>query len=307
MAVRNVEQEIERLNAAREATVEEAEAALRKALRDRVNLLVAKAAKIAAERRAVELIPDLAAAFDRLMEKPVERDAQCWGKTGVVKALAELGHRESAVFVRGVRHIQLEASWGRSEDTAGTVRAQCAAALPACTDLRRGEILRLLVDGLADCDMTVRIEAARALAQMDGDEAALVLRIKARMGDEESQVCGQVFDALLAIERGDAIDFISEFFIRSDQREEAALALGASRIPAAVTVLREALDGVREQDFRGVLLRAISASRQDAAIEFLIELVRRDGSDAVLAYEALKLHPESPEIWRRVEEARHSI
>ena len=37
---------------------------------------------------------------------------------------------------------------------------------------------------------TVRLEAVRALAQMDGDEAALLLRFKARTGDEEASGSG---------------------------------------------------------------------------------------------------------------------
>lgn len=304
MAVRKVEQEIEGLNRLRDAAEDEAIAGLRKALRDRVNLMTAKAAKIAAERRLSALAPDLAQAFERLMEKPVERDPQCWGKTAVVNALVAMEHRESAVYVRGLRHIQLEASWGEPQDSAGVLRGECAAALPGCVDLSRGDVLRLLVEALCDKEFTVRVEAVRALAQMQGDEAALVLRLKARMGDEEGAVVGQAFDALLALEGGAAIDFVADFLRSGKQREEAALALGASRMEQAARVLREAWEHARERDFRGVLLRAISASRQDEAIAFLIGLVERGGEDGDAAFEALKLHRDSAEIWRRVEAAR---
>jgi hypothetical protein len=304
MAARKVEEEIERLNALRDAPAAEAAAGLRKALRDRVNLMVAKAARIAAGRRMTELIPDLLASFERLMEKAAERDPQCWGKSAIVKALVEMEHGECAVFVRGLRHVQLEPVWGRSEDTAASLRGQCAVALPACTDLTRARIFRLLADAVADQDFTVRLEVVRALAQMEGEEGALLLRMKARLGDQESRVTGQAFDGLLALEGTAALPFVGEFLSREEQREEAALALGAARLPQAVAMLRECWKGSRERDFRGVLLRAISASRQEEGIEFLLGLVRGGGEDGAAAFEALKLHRESAEIWRRVEEAR---
>jgi len=304
MAVRKIEQEIERLSLLRDAPADEAAAGLRKALRDRVNLVVAKAAKTAGERRLAGLIPDLIAAFNRLMEKAAERDPQCWGKTAIVKALMEMEFSEAAVFARGLRHVQLEASFGPPEDTAGPMRAQCALALPACTDLTRAEVFRLLIDANVDKDFTVRMEVARAWAQMEGDEAALLLRLKARLGDKESQVSGQVFDALLALEGPQALPFVAEFLTLEGQREEAALALGASRLVGAVELLRRCLERTRELDFRSVLLRAISASRQSEAIELLLQMVREGGADAAPAFEALKLHRESPEIWKRVEEAR---
>jgi uncharacterized protein (DUF1810 family) len=54
-----------------------------------------------------------------------------------------------------------------------------------------------------------------------------------------------------------------------------------------------------------MLLRAISASRQDEAIAFLLEVVL-DGRlrDARTALEALELHKESEEIWKQVEAAK---
>jgi hypothetical protein len=191
MAVRKVDLEVEQIGRLRDAPVEEALAGLRKALRDRVNLLPAKAAKIAAERRLAELIPDLLKAYERLFENAAERDPQCWGKTAIAKALVALDHRESEPFVRGMRHVQMEPVWGGEEDTATALRGACVLALPACSDMRREDVLRCLVDALTDGKDPVRADAARALAQMGGDEGALLLRLKARVGDKESQVTGR--------------------------------------------------------------------------------------------------------------------
>jgi hypothetical protein len=306
MAHRDVEAEIERLNRVRESAPADAVAILRKALADRINLVVAKAAKLAAEIQCRDLVPDLLRAFDRLFEKPVERDPQCWGKNALSKALVALEHREAARFVRGVRHVQMEPSWGKLEDTAATLRGTCALALPACFDIERGQVLRLLADGLTDAAATVRSDVVRGLAQMEGDEVILLLRLKARVGDEEAEVVGEVFDFLLQLERETGVAFVAEFLDGPNTtiREEAALALGSSRLPGAAPVLADAWRGVTDPDFRLVLLRALSATRQPHALEFLLNLVRtgREG-EATSAITALALHRESVDIRRQVEEA----
>ena len=296
MAVRNVEAELAKLAVAEDPAV------LRKALGDRINVLVAKAARRAAECQLHDLVPDLVAAFDRLFEKAAERDPQCWGKNALAKALVDLGHRDSAPFLRGAGHIQMEPVWGGQEDTASTLRGTCVLALVACGDLPREKVLRCLVDALCDKSEPVRVEVARALAQMEGEEGALLLRLKARMGDAEPRVTGQVFDCLLQVERGDALDFVAGFLRSKDEavREEAALALGASRMPAAIEILRTAWGDKKDE----TLLRAISASRLDDAIAFLVELVRNARlKDAAAALEALALHKESAEIRKQVEAA----
>lgn len=296
MAVRKVEEELAKLAASEDP------AALRKALAGRINVLAAKAARMAAERQWHDLIPDLLAAFDRLLEKPVERDPQCWGKNAISKALVELGYRESAPFLRGVAHIQMEPVWGGQEDTASALRGTCVLALAACGDIPREKVLRKLADALCDRAEPVRVEAARALAQMEGEEGALLLRLKARMGDREPGVTGQVFDCLLQVERGEALEFVAGFLKSEDEAaaEEAALALGASRMPGAIEILRAAWKERKDE----MLLRAISASRLEEAIAFLVELAR-DGrmKDAAAAVEALALHKESSEIRKQVEEA----
>ena len=51
-----------------------------------------------------EKIPDLLRAFDRLFEKPAEKDPQCWGKNAIAVALRDLGYQSSEPFLRGLRH-----------------------------------------------------------------------------------------------------------------------------------------------------------------------------------------------------------
>jgi len=280
MAHRKVEVEIERLSGVEDP------AALRKALGDRVNLIAAKAAKRIAQLALRELIPDLLRAFERWFEN----DTQCWAKNAISQGLVDLDFRESAPFVRGAKHVQMEAAYGGPVDTAVQLRGICLLALPPCTDLTRLEVMRHLVDAMVDKAHPVRVDAARGLELMEG-EGALLLRLKARMGDEEPAVTGQVFDSLLKLERDQAVPLVAEFLTAAlEVKAEAALALGTSRIPAAVEILLKTFDTARETEFRGVILRALSLSRQDKAIAFLEDLVKNGrAADARAAREALDL------------------
>lgn len=306
MANRRIEEEIERLSALREAGPGPATAAaLRKALAGRIGLVVAKAAKVAAELNARELVPDMLAAFDRMLEKPVERDAQCWAKNALAKALTAMDHRESGVYLRGARHVQMEPVWGGQEDTATALRGICLLGLVTCSDARREAVFRVLVEGLTDPARDVRVEAARAIAEMGGDEAPLLLRLKARAGDRELPVVGQVFDCLLQLEGAAAVPFLAGFLHQAseDLQSEAALALGSSRLPEAVEALETAWESTRDPDFRYTVARAISAARQERGFAFLLQVVKNGrAQEAQIALEALTLHRESAEIWRRVEE-----
>jgi HEAT repeat protein len=281
---------------------DEAVATLRKALSDRVNLVVAKAATTTAQLGIHALIPDLAAAFDRLLKKGAEGDPQCWGKNAVAKALKELGHDECGCFVRGLQHVQLEPVWGSTADTAGTLRSICVLALLQCADLTREEKLWNQMRALTDREAAVRLEAARALEEMDGREAAFLLRLKARMGDREPSVTGQVLASLLTVEREGAVPFATEFLDPADEaiQAEAALALGVSRLPVALQALIDYWQ--RTKGIAGEsILRGISASRQDAAIDFLLEVIREARErEALAALDALALHRDSPEIQVRV-------
>jgi HEAT repeat protein len=264
---------------------------------------VAEAARTIAERRNSRLIPGLLDAYDRFFENPVKSDPKCWAKTAIVKALTTLDYQEAAPFLRASRYVQMEPVWGGSEDSATLLRANAVLALVQCTDLTRAEVLRHLVDALADVSDKVRVEAVRALEQMNGEESALVLRTKAYAGDAQSVVVGQVFDSILAIERGGAVRFVAGF-LKSENpevRDEAALALGASRLSEAVRVLIDEWNESKDP----TMLRALSASREETALSFLLNLVRQGMSrDAASALAALKVHSDSQDILAQIELAR---
>ena len=277
-------------------------AALRSGLRNRVNVVVAKSAALANEFQLKQLMPELLQAFERLFKDPVKSDPQCWGKNALARAIKDLGHAESALFVRGARHIQMEPVWGGQEDTAPTLRGTCLLALVQCADITRETILRHLVDALADRATPVRIDAVRTLRELEGMESALLLRLKAKAGDREPEVTGQVFDSLLALEREEAVPFVAEFLAsEGDDSQEAALALGASDLAESVPVLTQAWEHSRMRDRKQLLLRAMSASRRQSAREFLLSLIQAGPSpDCSDALEALALHKGSTEVREEV-------
>ncbi|MBV9767826.1 MAG: HEAT repeat domain-containing protein [Acidobacteriaceae bacterium] len=309
MPSRKIEQQIEKLKSLRASTPsDETLVVLKKALADRANLVVAKAASVTAELNLHSLIPDLLNAFERLFDNGAESDPQCWGKNAISKALKDLEYLESRPYLLGIHYVQMEPVWGKRVDTAMTLRGTCALALVDCRDLPREDKLRHLTDSLTDAETPVRMDVTRALAQMEGIEPALLLRLKARTGDENAGVTGQVLESLLNLEGKIALAFVTAFLRAPDDeiREEAALALGASRLPGAVSVLIEAWNNTPGSAFREVLLRSISASRQQSAIEFLLHIVREDRErDALAALKALELHRGSTEIHRQIAKAVH--
>ena len=303
MPSRKIEQQLDALSVLRaQGPTEPAITALRNALTSPTNLVIAKAAAIAADLAFHPLLPDLCAAFHRLFDNATRTDPQCWGKNGIAKALKDLGHSESNEFLCGLHHVQMESVWGGQQDTAAVLRGTCALALVQCTDITKRDTLRHLIDLFADPFATVRTDIARALEQLAGHEAALLLRLKARIGDQDSAVTGQVLESLLSLEQHTAVAFVAEFLCaRGEVAEEAALALGASRLPAAFEILKQTWMESRMLVPKDILLRAISSSRQECAIQFLLDLVRagreRESVDAIAA---LELHRGSAEIRDRL-------
>jgi HEAT repeat protein len=223
--------------------------------------------------------------------------------------LKDLCHAESDPFLRGLQHVQMEPVWNGQEDTAAVLRGTCAMALVQCTDLTRDEIILHLIEALTEPKSSVRADAARALEQMEGREVVWLLRMKARVGDREPPVTGQVLESLLRLEGQAAVVFVATFLEHKEEEvcEEAALALGASRFPLAIEALKGAWLKQRERTLGPVLLRALSASRQETAIEFLLNIIR-EGSrrDAEDALRALELHRNSEELSKRIAQAAAS-
>jgi hypothetical protein len=273
-------------------------------LRDPVSVIVARAAKVTAQLELRELVPDLLAAYDRLFKDAAKKDPQCSGKTALAQALKQLGYSEAAPFLRGGRHIQMEAVWGGQEDTAQTLRGTCVLALSQCSDIPRGEILLHTVDALADRFAVVRSDAVRALLSLGGFECGLLLRLKCHVGDADSRITGEVMEALIAIDGEPGVAFVAEFLdhANEDVQDEAALALGASRRPSAIQVLIDRWRAGRKQNT--VLLRALGIARDEQANQLLLEVIRRgEARNAKAAREALEAQGQNPQLLAAIEAA----
>ena len=251
------------------------ESELRKALRDRSNFMVKKAAQVASELGLAGLTPDLLAAYERFFEDPVKNDPQCWAKTAIAAALKDLGYDEPQPFFRGLAHVQMEPVWGGQEDSAGGLRGTCVVALPACR-ADTLELLAKLADALADPDKGVRGEAAAAIVHLGHDAGAAVLRLKARLGDEEPEVVGRCLSAILALEAFDPVGFVTGFLNSADEdtRSEALGALAAATQPEAFAAVRGFW--AREPQVRRAVVLSLAASPFEQAAEMWGEAIDRE-------------------------------
>jgi hypothetical protein len=268
----------------------------------RSNLVVAAAARAARTHGLAGLLPALLEAWERLFHEPVRRDPRCEGKLALAEALAALGHASPATWLRGVRHVQAEPVWGGSEDTAGRLRVRCAEALAGQGS---GEAWPALADLLADPLPTVRAGAAQVLAQVGGERAELLLRLRLRIGEpERGELVGDYASALVAAAGERALPVVAELLAGHDpvEADAAALALGEHRGAAALPFLEAAWRQPLYAGDRATLLAAIAQLRCAGAAALLLEVLADATADqARAALAGLRLHRDRPEVVAGVE------
>jgi HEAT repeat protein len=285
-----IERALDRLGELRHADAPEtAVAEVREFLRNRSNLVVAKAAKVARELQIKVLIPDLLAAYNKLMADAPRLDKRCAATTEIASALYEMNYGESVPYLAGLKHVQMEASFGPPVDEAAKLRAVCAQGL---VRTRHPDALTEVTQLLVDREPAARIGAIRALAVNGGEAGVLLLRLKALTGDVEPAVSGECFSGLLEASPAKSVAFVAKYIDceDGDVAQAAMLALGGSRLPAAYEVLRESWSRTVAMPVRGVLLGAMAASKLEDAIAFLISLVETESiATAAAAIEALSI------------------
>jgi HEAT repeat protein len=246
-------------------------------LKNRSNLVVARAAKTISQIRAMELAPVLVAAFHRLMEAPSKLDKGCAATTEILSALYELDYVEPEVYLLGIHHVQMEGSFGPPVDAAAKLRGISALGLartrhPAALD----EIVSLLVDEWPEA----RIGAVRALAINGGSAGALLLKLKILTGEKDADVLVECLSGLLSAAPERALPLVGGFIDSEDTAlaEAALLALGSSRLPGALSLLTFKWERTVGGPMRKIVLMAIAMVRSDAAIEFLLALLAESSS-----------------------------
>lgn len=247
------------------------------------------------------LLERLPAAFERLMEDPVQRDPQCRGKVAIAKVLRRADAQGDEVFLAGVRHVQNEPVWGGRVDTAAELRGVCSMALI------EGHHPRAMVEAahlLADPQQAARTAAARALGCSGRAEVAEpLLRLRVQAGEVEAEVLGECFAALLQLAPRPSLDYVAGFLSGSDETmaEAAALALGESRLEGALEPLMQQAGRSVGKGRRRVVLVAIALLRADAGWDYLVQQVAQGpASAAAEAIEALSAFRHDERLCERV-------
>jgi HEAT repeat protein len=275
--------------------------ALAAALSDPHYRVVAKAAELAAERLCYPLVRNLIDAYQRLLSDPVKKDPQCYAKQAIARALVALECNDTQFFIAGLSYRQMEPVWGGTQDTAVDVRSSCAMGLVNSGYPRAIQELTALLN---DPEIRARQGAARAIACGEPRAAEALLRFKILVGDDEPEVLGDCFTALLAVAGEQAVPLVENYisYDGAATSELAALALGESRLPLALKGLREVWENTPlPDDLRRAMLRAIALHRSDAAFDLLLTLVA-DGSSssAEAALEALGTYKHNARLGERI-------
>lgn len=277
-------------------------AQLRRVLAGKSSHAAAKAAQIAGEFEMSALVPDLVAAFERLMGNAVKADPNCHAKAAIADALYRIGHDDESVFLRGIRHRQMEPVYGGRVDTAIDLRAACALGLAR---MNYPDVLVELADLLADPESRVRAAAAQAIAYYGSEHGVPLLRLKVLSGDDDSTVILECLAGLLRLAPASSLVFAGRLLDAPDTSvsETAALALGGSRLPDAFDVLRQWWERTAAVASRRTALLAIAMLRRDQPLAFLLALIKEaDGPTAREAIAALGMYRHDDAVRQRVQE-----
>lgn len=300
-----IEGALERLDGV-DAHSAEGKQQLKKALEGRYALVAGKAARIAGDALLAELAGPLASAFARLIARGAEGDKGCMALTAIARALVQIDHDDAALFRRGMKHIQMEATWGGSVDVAAEFRATCAMGLANSRDHKK---LQAMVELLADAEWGARVGALKAICVVGSEAASTLLRYKALLGDTEPDVVQECLAGLLALEGGEALPLVGKLAESKnpEAREAALLALGASRRNDAMEWLKARYEEVADVDTKKCIVLALASSRTEAAMEFVLGLIR-DGSraTAVMAVSAMSVYRNDPRLRDEIVRAAES-
>lgn len=274
-----------------------------KALASKSNLVAAKAARIVGDAQWTELTEELVAAFDRFLKRGTELDKGCVALNAIARALYGLDYDGVDLYLAGMRHVQMEPTWGGSSDTAVELRGVCAMGLASTTYPNK---LRELVNLLVDSEWQARAGAVRAIATVGSDAATLLLRFKALSGDKEPEVLSECFSGLLEVGGGEAMPLVKSFAGGRNQevREAAILALGASRRADAVDWLKERFEAVAHLETRKCILLSLATSRTEPAIEFVLGVIRNGSAQtSAMAVSAMEVNRADRRMQEEVEKA----
>jgi HEAT repeat protein len=264
-------------------------------------IVIKRVAELASQWQARSLAPDLAAAALRLAPPDgVKRDPGCEGKAAALRTLLEWDADLPDLYLQAARWVQNEPVQKGSIDTAGECRGLAAIGISATCP---PNALDLLVDLLADADHHTRAHAAIAVGNWRGPEAVPLLRLKARVGDDQPEVLGEVFAALLRSDAREQFPFVARFLEDPNPAvvEAAALAIGQARPPDALPALTAAFRQYQRHPIHSSLLMAIALLRSEASLDwFLVQLQAAPESLAMKLIDALGIYRNDARVADRI-------
>ena len=243
-------------------------------LQHKSNYAIAAAADTACDLEAEPLVPALVQAFTSLMKRPAQRDPGARALIAIASALATLGADAPEVYLSGIGHIQMEGSFGPPMDVAAPLRGLCARGL---VRMAHPDGLLRTITVLADKEIPARVGAVRALGDSGSPGAELALRLKVLQGDDV-EIIAECFAALLRVEPSRSVEFVGGYLGAQSAEviESAALALGESRVAAALKPLRDAYAATAARPLRKTFLLAIAMLRRDEGLEFLLSRLEEE-------------------------------
>jgi len=267
--------------------------------------LAARSARLAGKWELRDLASIIAATFHRYLQHPVKTDPGCHAKIAAVEALTALDLPDADVLLKGIRHVQLEPSFGLPIDTAELLRAACAFGL---YHMGHPDLLCEMVTLLMDSKPGARRAAVRVLADLGQETSEMLLRLKVLQGDSEPEIIGDCLSGLLSIAPLRSLGFAEQCLGSEDPRliEEAALAIGNSRFKGAFGIL----SGCRERnvlpEIKRMLLLPIALTRCDEAFALLLKVLQEEHREnAIAAIEALSVYATNPDSRERIREAAY--
>ncbi|MEL6902636.1 MAG: hypothetical protein AAFP07_16950 [Cyanobacteria bacterium J06606_4] len=277
-------------------------AVLKRVLAGKQPVAIAPTAKLIIRHGLTDLLPNLCATFERLLENGAKTDPGCKAKWAIANAIYQLERPNADLFLSGIRHIQMEPVWGKSIDTGAPLRSLCALGL---VQANYPQVLNELADLLADAEHDARAGAARAIGYSENPAGIPLLRLKLHIGDSEPQVLSECFVALLTLSAEQAPLVIHFLEAGSEAEQElAAIALGEARVPEAFEAIKRRWQRTRTAELRSSFLLAIATLRTEEAIEFLLGLIERGNSqDATDALMALDIFRHTTDVWQQVVKA----
>src|SRR4030095_691619 len=275
---------------------------LRKHLASKSSPIVARAAQIIARIEDHDFGPELIQAFHRFLIDPTKTDKGCLAKCAVVKALLVADCDDEELFRKGVRHIQLEPTWGGRADTAAQLRALCGLGLVQVGSRAAMDELAAL---LADEESDARIGAAAALGHC-GPTATPLLRFKLLSGDNEAAVLAECLTSLMKVAPSDSFQFVSSFVDLEYPflYEHAGLTLAESKLPGVFELLKNKWTATFDREFKKSLLLPMAITRSEEAREFLISVIESgELGMATAAIAAMRIFAGDDSLRSRLERA----